>query len=839
MTGPRTPTAGQFRQADAIFDAALDLEPDERDAFVDRACEGDPTLRLLVRRLLRALRRSGEFLMQPALAMAGPLLDTQGEDGVAVHVPIPDRVGPYRIVRELGRGGMGVVYLAMGDGDAEGMPVALKVVRDGTVAAGGILRRFLAERHILGTLDHPFIARLVDAGITSDGAPYFAMVHCVGGSLSERLSRRALSVPDKLRIACQLAEALGAAHALGVVHRDIKPANILFNAAGDVQLTDFGVAKLLDQETTRSGTLVGTPAYLAPEQLRGRGVDHRADLWALGVTLYEMLAGRRPFDGPSYAAILHAVLTVEPEKLNVTAEVSPALVALVNHLLRKDADGRPRSAAEVARVLTAIAADPDTVYQPGAVALPEPASTPSFRARAASVVVLPFNNTSGNPDDTPFADGLTDELISGLGQVRGLRVTARTTAFALRGKGLDARAVAGMIGVAYLLEGSVRRDGDRLKISAQLIHAAQGTVEWSETYNRRAEDIFAVQEELGRAIVAALAPRLGLSDAAHATARPRDLVTYELFLKGRHFWEKRSTPDLLRAAEYFGQAIARDPTYAEAYAGLADTHLLITLFGNRRPAEGHPLARAAMAEALRLGGGIAMVHAAHGNLLSAIEWRWAESESECRRAVELDPGHINGRIFLAILLQHLGRFDEAIEVAAEALVLDPLSPGLNLTLGRAHLNAGRPAEAIASLRTAIEIAPGFAFAHQQLGHALLLAGRKVEALQAFQRGADGRGPNQLGELSWALAMTGNDEGARTVLRDLLATEDTGYLPPYGVACAYAGLGDADAAFAWLDRGFAERAATMNMIKVAPTFYPLYSDRRWRELLDRMDLSSPR
>jgi serine/threonine-protein kinase len=449
--------------------------------------------------------------------------------------------------------------------------------------------------------------------------------------------------------------------------------------------------------------------------------------------------------------------------------------------------------------------------------------------------VVPFSNTSGNTDDTPFTDGLTDELISVLGKVRGLRVTARTTAFALRGKGLDARAMANMIGVAHLLEGSVRRDGDRLKVTAQLVSASEGTVTWAETYDREVRDIFAVQEELARAIVEALAPALGLGDAP-ATHRARDVATYELFLKGRYFWEKRTPPDLKRAVEYFERAAARDPTYAEAYAGVADSLTLLVVFGGQRPADELPRLRAALAEALRLGRDSAMVHATNGNVLSAIEWRWAEAESESRIAIELDPGLINARVYLAILLQHLGRCEEAIEVAQRALAVDPLSPALNLTLGRALLHAHRPAEALGPLRTSVEIAPGFAFAQTQLGHALLQLDRGGDAMEAFRRGAASGGPNEKGQLAYALASTGDPPAARDVLGELLELESRGYLPPFGVACAYTGLGDGDAAFAWLQRGFSERAAQMNTIKVAPALAALHGDRRWGDLLARMDLA---
>jgi serine/threonine-protein kinase len=833
-------SASLFRQADAILDAALDLSNGDRAAFVERACEGNTSLRSLVERLLRAHAREDGVLSGRAIDLAQPLLVQPDEPRTASpSAPVPGRIGPFRIVRELGRGGMGIVYLAQRDDAPDDPPVALKVLRDGAYAGGSALRRFLAERHIVARLEHPHVARLLETGITPDGTPFFAMAHCTGGSLAERLARGPLVVTDAVRIARQLAGALGAAHALGIVHRDVKPANVLFDGTGAAQLTDFGIAKLLDQETTQSGALVGTPSHLAPEQLRGSGVDHRADLWTLGVTLYQMLSGRRPFDGPTYAAVLHAVLSVEPEPLwRAAADVPLALDALVRHLLQKDPDARPQQADDVERALAAIASNPHAAYASPPTPTTPTVSMPSVRTRPVAVAVLPLVNTSGNPDDAPLSDGLTDELIGALGKVPGIRVTARTTAFALRGKNLDARTVAHMLGVTHLLEGSVRRAGDRLKVSVQLVRAADASVVWSDAHDRQLADVFAVQEEVARAIVAALPSAFEASEGARLAARPRDVAAYEMFLKGRYFWERRTTLDLLRAADYFEQAVAADPGYAEAYAGLADAHLLMVAFGSGSPHHHLPRVRSAIAEALRLGEGIPAVLATYGNVLGAAEWQWAAAERTLRRAIELDPAYVNAQLYLSINLQHLGRCDEAIAIATRALLLDPLSPPLNLTLGRAHLHAGRPAEALRPLQTAIEIAPGFTFAQRQLGDALLLVGRTAEAIETLRRSAASNAPGDLGHLAYGLAVAGERAEAELIVHGLLAREASGYLPPYGVAAAYAGLGRHDAAMDWLERGFAERAGSMNCVKVAPQFAAMRATPRFVDLLRRMDLLEP-
>jgi serine/threonine-protein kinase len=727
------------------------------------------------------------------------------------------------------------VYLAARDDAPGSPPVAIKVLRDGAYAGGSALRRFLAERHIVARIEHRHVARLLDTGVTADGSPWFAMAHCAGGSLAERLAHGPLDVREAIRIGCQLAGALGAAHDLGVVHRDVKPANVLFDAAGEVQLTDFGIAKLEDQESTQSGALLGTPAYLAPEQLRGTGVDHRADLWTLGVTLYQMLSGRRPFDGPTYAAVLHAVLSVEPAPMHrAGGDMPESLEALVRHLLQKEPGARPQHAADVERALVAIAGDPAARYVPPPTPMTPTTSTPSQQSRSVAVAVLPLANIGGAPDDAPLCDGLTDELIGALGRVRGIRVTARTTVFALRGKNLDARTVANILGVTHLLEGSVRRADARLKVAVQLVRALDGSVVWSEAYDRHIEDVFAVQEEVARAIVAALAPRFEAGEGTSLASPARDVAAYEAFLKGRYFWERRSTPDFLRAAEYFAQAVAIDPTYAEAWAGIADAHLGLVVFGSRSPVVHVPHLRTAIAEALRLGPDVPLVLASHGNVLSTVEWEWTAAERALRRAIELDPNLVLARLYLAILLAHLLRCDESVAVATQALALDPLSPGLNMTLGRAHMYAGRPAEALRPLQTAVEIAPQFGFAQRQLGDALLLLGRREEALAAFRRAAAPGGASDLGHLAYGLAVSGHRDEAEAILHGLLARGGETYLAPLGLGAAYAGLGDRDAAIDCLERGYTERAS-MNWINVAPMFTPLRRHPRFRALLQRLQL----
>ncbi|MEP6729535.1 MAG: BTAD domain-containing putative transcriptional regulator [bacterium] len=461
-------------------------------------------------------------------------------------------------------------------------------------------------------------------------------------------------------------------------------------------------------------------------------------------------------------------------------------------------------------------------------------SAPAVAART-SIAVLPFAHADGASSDEPFADGLTDELISALSKVSGIRVTGRTSAFALKGRGLNVRTIADTLGVGSVLEGSVRREGDRLRVTVQLVSARDNGVIWAETYDRKLADVFAVQGEIAHAITNALLPTLGGRVVQVDGVRVRDLATYEQYLKGRYFAGRRTPGDLRRAVGYFEQAVANDSTFAQAYAGLADARVLLVLLGDSPPRDELPRARAAAAIAIRLDPTLAEAHTALGNILEAFDWDAAAADRELARAVELDPGYATAQLYHGIHLLNRGHFAEAIARLTQARILDPLSAPVRMQLGRAYVSAHRPDVALPFLQSAVELSPEFTAAHLQIGDAYLQQHNYASALTAFRRAAALNGGRDSAQIAFGLAATGQRDSAARLLSALLAEPPRRYLPPVPVAKAFVALGDMDAAFRWLERGLDQRAAQMRTIKVTPAFDPLHSDPRWARLLRRMNV----
>ena len=770
---------------------------------------------------------------------------------------VQSALGPgYRIERELGGGGMSRVFLA--DEQALGRKVVVKVLSP-ELGAGLNVERFRREIQLAAGLQHPHIVPVLAAGEAS-GLPYFMMPYVAGDSLRARLRRTgALPIAEVVAIVRDVARGLAFAHERGVVHRDIKPDNVLL-AGGSATVTDFGVAKALSSarhaegggSLTLVGSSLGTPAYMAPEQAAADpDTDHRADLYALGVVAYELLAGSTPFDGRTPRALLAAQMAEAPPPITERRpDTPPALAGLVMQLLQKDPADRPQTADAVLAALD----DPNaTRSQPRTIASVPPSSrrrrlllatagiaallivaagivmrrrgAPS--AGADAVAVLPFVNSGGDVQDEYFSDGMTDELTSALSQVRGLRVASRTSAYAYKGRrDVDVRQIGRQLGVGAVLEGTIRRDGDRIRLSARLTGTHDGLTVWSEQYERKVADVFKLQDELSSAIVAALAPRLtGKLPARRQTA---DLEAYDLYLRGRYLWHARGDSALRAAAGLFAQAIQRDPGFADAHAGLADALALLPVYGLTSSDSALPIARREAERAVALDSLNADAYATLG-LVAKSAGDWAGAERALRRSLALDPNGAAAHQWYGEVLVITGHPAEGAAQMTIARRLDPLSPIVAAELSFMLALAGDSAAAFREGASAVALAPTLWATHAFLGSAFVFSDRPAAAVSELAQAVtlDSNVTIFTGILGFALGRAGRLDSARTVAARLEARALRHAASPAGVAIAYLGLGDAARALTWFERAVEEKDQFLLAIGVSPGWFdPVRTDPRF-------------
>ena len=674
---------------------------------------------------------------------------------VAAH--LADR---YAIERELGRGGMATVYLATDK--RHHRSVALKVLQPELAAALGT-QRFLREIEVAAALTHPHIVPLHDSG-EAGGFLFYVMPFIEGESLRERLIRDGtLPVAEAIRIAREVAEALEYAHAHGVVHRDIKPENLLLSS-GHAVVSDFGIARAIGVagggQLTEVGAAVGSPKYMSPEQVEGDpALDGRSDIYSLGCVLYEAVTGTTPFGGTtSMGMMVRRLMDTPPPMRSVRPDVTPALEAVVRKAMARIPAERFATATELISALAALEAGTS-----GSVAA-------AAREEKASLAVLPFVNLSPDPENEYFSDGITDELMGALGKLPGLRVAARASSFSFKGKERDLRDIGQRLRVGAVLEGSVRKAGNRIRISAQLVDVNEGYQLWSETYERDLRDVFAVQDEIARTIAAELKLKLlAAGEAALVKPATSNLEAYTCYLQGRYFTQTRTPKGLKRAVTYYEQAIALDPSYARAYAGLAECWALLGFFefGDLLPRDTLPKARAAAAKALELDPTLGEAHIIRGIIAMIYEWEWDRAESELRHGLELKPDSPLGHTWYAIFLSSQGRFEQGIQQARIGEALDPLSLSIHLVVGRCLYWARRFDEALTSILATLEMDPGNALTQLWLARTYLATGRPREAAAILERGETaGRSPYLLSLLGGAYAALGRREEALRLLAEI-------------------------------------------------------------------------
>lgn len=750
-----------------------------------------------------------------------------------------EQISRYRLLEEIGRGGMGVVYRAR-DGHL-GRDVAVKVLGASTASDGSLRKRFRQEARALSLLNHPSISTVFDFD-SDDGLDFLVMELVEGQSLEERVRGGPLAEAEVADIGAQVAAALAAAHEQGVIHRDLKPGNVIVTPKGRVKLLDFGLAILcpgaLASPDTRSidetNRLIGTLAYMSPEQLLGREVDERSDLFSLGVLLFEMATGRRPFDAPLSTALTNQVLHQPAPSLGTLgAKVTPSLEALIASLLEKDPKRRPESALAVEHALR-------TLHEPGASAVTRalrdlPPPTPG---KIESLVVLPLENLSRDPEQEYFADGMTEALITNLAQIRALRVVSRTSAMQYKGVRRPLPEIARSLRVDAVVEGTVARVGNRVRITAQLIEAATDRHLWAHSYERDMSDVLALQGEVASHIAEEIKVQVSREESARMAPLHRvDPEAYEAYLRGRHHWNRRTDAEIRKGIEYFKQAIAKDPLYARAHAGLAYAYDTMGTYNFIPPAEAFAMAAPAAARALELDPSSSEAHTALGGVLFTYKWDWNGAEAELRRAIALDPNFPDAYHWYSDLLSALGRSDEALASIRRAHALEPLSLTINMSIGVCLFYARRYDETIAQQKGTLEFDPTFAPALRNLGGAYEQKGLYEEAIETYGK-AMALSPHDLSAkalLAHAYAVSGRREEGRRLLDELTAQSTGRYVSPYSLAAIHVGLGDTDRAFEYLEKAFELRDRGLAWIKVAPRLDPLRPDPRFSDIVRRMKL----
>jgi eukaryotic-like serine/threonine-protein kinase len=779
----------------------------------------------------------------------------------------------YRVEHELGGGGMSRVFVALET--TLGRAVVVKVLHP-DMAADVSIERFRREIRVSAQLQHPHIVPVLAAGETG-GLPYFTMPYIEGRSLrAELASVGELPVRSAILLLREIASALAYSHAHGVIHRDIKPENILISG-GSAMVTDFGVAKALEASTlqktgglTSAGVALGTPAYMAPEQIAANEpIDARVDIYAFGVLAYELLTGSPPFAGRSAQALIAAHMTTQPEPIDRRRPgLPPALAALVMRCLEKRPSDRPQSASEVADTLGNViggeaeahaARKPRTRWRRigaiiGGIAVTLVALGYAVRTRghdtpatqlstAKSVAVMPFVNLSSASGDEYFSDGMTEELIDALSKLPGLRVAARSSVFALKRRNITSRDVAKELGVTSVLEGTVRRSGDRLRISAQLIDASTGYSLWADRYDRDARDVFAIQDEISRAIVSSLRVRLTGPTTVLVSAPTENVEAHNLYLQGRFFQSKRTGPDINRAISLFSQAIALDSTYARAYAALSVSYNLLSAYANVSAAELYPKALAAARRALALDSTLAEAHAALGVTAFRFAWDQDLGQREFERSIALDSTYSQVRTWYSQQFDMKGQPDSAITQMRAALAAEPLSLIVNTMTGVAYYNARRFRDAETAERNAIELDSTFVRTHRDLAWTLIAQRRFSEGEHEFETARrlthDTPGP----ETVYLYAVSGRRAEAEALARALEAADSAGKLshkPRYGwetalpleMAMMQGVLGNRDRAFYWLDRAYDQRILPI-YLRTSPQFDSLRDDPRFTKFVARL------
>jgi serine/threonine-protein kinase len=777
---------------------------------------------------------------------------------------IGQTISHYKILEKLGEGGMGVIYKAQ-DTKLDRI-VALKFLSPLLTADEAETKRFEHEAKAVSSIDHPNICTFYELGKTESGQLFIAMAYYEGETVRDKLKDRPLPLTEALDIAIAVAHGLSKAHEKGVTHRDIKSENIIVTHDGGVKIMDFGLAKIAGASTlTKTGATLGTVPYMSPEQARGEKADHRSDIWSFGAVLYEMVTGQIPFKSQYNEAMVYMILNKDPEPVTALRSGVPMeLERIIGKCLQKKPDDRYQHMDDILVDLrkvrsVSVETEPKPLkrvririkwnkwYTIGAAAaviglslilfFPLPKSSD---LAIHSIAVLPLDNLSRDPEQEYFADGMTEALITDLAKISALRVISRTSVMHFKGTQKTISEIAKELNVDAIVEGSVQRSGDRVRITAQLLHAPTDRHLWAEGYERNMTDVLSLQSELALAIAKEIRAKVTPQEETHlASARPVNKEAYELYLKGRYYWNKRNTEGFQKAIDYFQQAIDKDPGYAPAYTGLADSYGLLSFYEIASPKESFPKAKEATKKALEIDESLAEAHNSLAWTAYWYDWNFPQAEKEFKRAIELNPNFATAHQWYAVLLTTMGRVDESIEEIMRAHELDPLSLVINSVVGRINYYARHYDTAIEHCRKALEVDPNHFFLHWILGTAYQEKGMYQVAITELQKAVTFSETAlwPMASLGNVYAITSNEKDARKVLRQLDDRAAQRYVSPYNFALIYAGLGEKDQALVWLRKAFDERDSWLLFVEPDPRFDGLHSDPRFTELLKKMGLQA--
>jgi serine/threonine-protein kinase len=848
-----------WERIEHLFHAALPLNAEERTAYLHRSCVGNESLLAEVESLLAAVNGRENFMEEPAFDLGLKVISGDNAETLTGKL-----IGSYKLLKLLGKGGMGEVYLA--EDTRLGRKVALKFLSAKLVDDNWAKRQLVKEAQSVAMLEHPNICAI--HGIEQAGGySFIVMQYAEGETLADIIRKQLPDITQAVSFAVQIVSAVAEAHAHGIIHRDVKPQNIVVTPGGQVKVLDFGLAKTVQRkhgdivpadDTSRvseNGLVIGTVAYMSPEQLRAERLDFRSDIFSLGTVIYELVCGKKPFARNSNAEVISAILTSRPEPLTHPSQhIPPELSRIIFKCLEKNKEQRYQSASEVLYELDSM--QKASVVRPSWRRYLAPRAVAAFvllfvliatasvfaymrLTRIQTLAVLPIVNVNADSEMEPLSDGLTEDLINKLSRLSRLRVKALTTISGYKGQKIDPLEVGRNLKVDVVLAGSVIRQDGMLILQTSLINTSDGSQLWGEKYNVRQEQVLELQEKVLEQVTSKLALWVGEGEKKLLAGRPtQNNAALTEYYRGRHLWYKRNKENIREALVHFQKAVEIDPSYAKAYAGLADCYVLLNTvaYGNTPTDETMKKARASALQALEIDDSLPEAHTALGVVKLKYEWNWQEAEQAFQRAIALNPDYAWAHYWYSQVLVVTARQNEAIAQSQTASDLAPFSPLASTGLCRAFYFARQYDRAVACSNEVLAQYPGSVSAQFIITYAYLQKGMYTDAIGILEKLYANDKALAAAPLGFAYGRSGRRDEALKILDDMRKMSKDIYLPPQEAALVYIGLNNKNEAFAWLEKSYGERFATLIFLTTDPVYEGLRSDARFADLARRLNLT---